>query len=112
MEQSQQMLRRVKKVLGTSTQHTGLTQVSAPIGNRENTWVSYTTQADIERACLKEAQQRFTQAKDTPMLQPPMLEIFGIDNMDTPEFSQILDGMFACLAGTSIYLQKLILHLK
>jgi len=101
-----------KKVVRTSAQHTGLTQVSAPIGNQEKTWVSYTTQEDIKWACCKEARQRFMQAKDTLMLQPPMLNIFGIDNMDTPEFSQILDGMYACLAGTSIYLQKLILHLK
>jgi len=32
--------------------------------------------------------------------------------MDAPEFSQILDGTFKCLAECNIYLQKLIPHLK
>jgi len=52
------------------------------------------TKDKIEQACLAEAQQRFTQARTAPMLQQPMLGIFGIDHIDTPKFEAILDGMY------------------
>jgi len=46
------------------------------------------------------------------MLQLPMLDIFGIDQMDTPAFTQILDGMFQCPEECNPYLQKLLPHLQ
>jgi len=56
-EQSQQMLRRVKKALGTTTQHAGLTQVTGPTKDNMTTWTCYTTKMEIEHACLDEAQR-------------------------------------------------------
>jgi len=46
------------------------------------------------------------------MLQPPMLDIFGIDQMDTLAFTQILDGTFQCPEECDPYLQKLLSHLQ
>jgi len=46
------------------------------------------------------------------MLQPPMVDIFGIDNMDNPKFEQILNGTFQCPVECNQYIQKLIEHLK
>jgi len=70
------------------------------------------TKDKIEQACLAEAQQRFTQARTAPMLQQPMLGIFGIDNVDTPEFMAILDGTYQCPLQCNAYLLKLLLSLK
>jgi len=49
---------------------------------------------------------------DTPMLQQPMLGLFGIDQMDTPAFAQILEGTFQCPKECNPYLQKLLSHLQ
>jgi len=46
------------------------------------------------------------------MLQPSMVDIFGIANMDNPKFKQILDGTFRCPAECNKYIHKLIEHLK
>jgi len=67
---------------------------------------------EIEHACLDEAQRQFTQANDTPMLQQPLLDIFRIDDMETPAFEPILEGTFQCPAECNIYLQKLLVNLK
>jgi len=66
----------------------------------------------MEQACLEEARRTFTQACDSPMLQPPMVDIFRIDNMDNPKFAQILNGTFQCPAECNQYVRKLIQHLK
>jgi len=63
-------------------------------------------------ACLEEARRCFTQAKDTPMLQQPMLSLFSIDQMDTPMFTQILEGTFQCPTECNPYLQKLLKQLQ
>jgi len=98
-------------MLGCTTKHMGLAQVTAP-NDQEANRQCYTTKMEIERVCLEEAKCRFTQAKDTPMLQLPMLNMFGIDQMDTPEFAQILDGMFQFPKECNPYLQKLLSHLQ
>jgi len=46
------------------------------------------------------------------MLQQPMQGIFGIDNMDTPEFKEVLDGTYQCPKQCIAYLQKLLLDLQ
>jgi len=70
----------------------------------------YTTQLEIKQVCLKEAWHRFTQANTTSMLQPPMINIFGINNMDHPAFEQILAGTFQCPEECNMYVHKLIDH--
>jgi len=111
-EQSWKTSRSVKKALGTMTQHAGLTQVTAPTEEELKERTCYTTKVNIEQACLAEAKRRFTQANDTPMLQQPMTDIFGIDNMDSPAFEQILAGTFQCPAECNKYVHKLIEHMK
>jgi len=46
---------------------------------------------DLEKACLAEAGRQFTQACDTPMLTPPLIDIFGL--CGNPNF-QVLNGNF------------------
>jgi len=41
-----------------------------------------------------------------------MLTIFGIGNMDSPAFEQILEGMFQCPAKCGKYVHKLLKQLK
>jgi len=94
MEQSRQMAGQVKQALGKVTRQRGLTQVTAPWNNKDSTCIRHMIKDKIKQACLAEAHQRFTQARTTPMLQQPMLGIFGIDNIDTPKFEAILDGMY------------------
>jgi len=67
-------------------------------------------QLEFKQACLKEARRRFTQANTTSMLQPPMIDIFGINNMDHPAFEQILAGTFQCPEECNMYVHKLIDH--
>jgi len=93
-------------------QHMGLTQVTAPTNNQDPKHTCYTMQPKIKKACLEEAKRQFTQVKDTPMLQPPMINLVGINNMDAPAFSQILNGTFKCPENCDLYLQKLLPHLQ
>jgi len=81
----------------------GLTQVTTP-NDQDLSQHCYTTQPEIKKACLEEAKCWFTQAQDTPMLQLPMLDLFGIDKMEMPEFSQIIDETFQCPTVCDPYL--------
>jgi len=92
--------------------HAGLIQVTAPMEENPTECIRYTTKVDIEQACPTEAKWRFTQANDTPMLQQSMINILGIDNMDSPAFKQILVGTFQCPAECNKYVHKLIKNLK
>jgi len=55
----------------------GLTLVMAPdlLGNPA--WIMMKGASQLERACLEEAGQRFTQARDTPFLKELLQSIFG-----------------------------------
>jgi len=66
------------------------------------------TKHELEMACLKEARHRFTQAAQTPMLQTLMVELLGLDNMESSMFQQILNGSFECPPECNEYLQKLL----
>jgi len=110
-EQSCSTSRRVKQVLGDGAIHTGLCQVTAPVSEEDPGRVTITTKQELEVVCLEEAQQHFTQAANMPMLQPPMFDLVGIDNVDSPAFQQILDGTFVCPQDCDPYLHKLIPYL-
>ena len=111
-EQSRNMARRVKTALGKQAVHNGLSQVTAPRSNDDSTRVTYNSKEDLEKACLEEARRRFTQAAATPMLQPPMIDLVGLADMDKPAFQQILDGNFECPETCDPYLKKLIPYLR
>jgi len=111
MEQSQDTARKVKQALGQGAIHTGLCQVTAPINTEDSRRVTITTKTKLEIACLEEAKCRFTQVAMTPMLQPPMIDLLGIDDVDSPAFQQILNGTFECPQDCDPYIQKLLPYL-
>jgi len=108
MEQSQNTAQKVKKALGKSITHNGLNQVTAPTSQTDSTRLTLTTKIELENACLEEARCRFTQAANTPMLQTPMIDLLGMDNMESKTFHQILQGTFECPPGCNQYLWKLL----
>ena len=70
-----------------------------------------TTKEDIENACINENISRFTQSKDTPPMQEPLLSALG-DLADTPEAEAILDGTYAPPPETDHYAKLLIQELR
>jgi len=48
---------------------------------------------ELEKACLEEAGRRFTQAQYTPLLSPPLLQIFG-ECGNAKEVTRVLSGTF------------------
>jgi len=110
-EQSHYISRRVKQVLGNRAVHARLCQVTAPVSTEDNKRETITTKQELEKAYLDKAQHFFTQAANTPMLQPPMIDLLGIDNVDSPAFHQILDSTFECPQDCDPYIHKLIPYL-
>ncbi len=63
----------------------------------QHCWAESRTKTELEHLCLVEAGRRFTQASQTPFLQPPLLELFTKVKLSTKAFDQVLDGMFEAL---------------
>jgi len=82
----------VQHALHKTTVHKPLSVVTAPSlihGSRQEMH----QKVNLEEACLAETGHQFTQACNTPMLAPPLINIFG--PCGTPkEVSQILNGNF------------------
>lgn len=57
-------------------------------------WDAVTSKADIELGCLNEAQSRFTQSKDAPLLREPLLSEVGKQGF-RPAVPDILNGTYA-----------------
>jgi len=66
---------------------------------------------ELELECLEEVKCCFTQVSMMPMLQPPMIDLLGINDVDSPAFQQILDGIFECPKECNTYLHKLLPYL-
>jgi len=58
------------------------------------------TKVELEQLCLEEAGCQFTQAANTPFLQPPLLKVFLEASMFSKAFDQVLAGTFICPPGT------------
>jgi len=106
MKQSQNTARKVKQTLGNGAIHTGLSQVMAPASKEDPRRVTFTTKEESKKACLEEAEQCL-QAAQTPMLQPPMIDLLRITDMDSLAFKQILTGTFECPMKHDPYIRKL-----
>jgi len=111
-EQSRNKARHVKIALRKQAVHKGLSQVMAPCSNPNTMRITHTSKKDLERACLNEARRQFTQAALTPMLQPPMVDLLGLADMDAPAFQQLLDSKFECPEMCDPYLCKLLPYLR
>jgi len=61
----------------------------------------------LEKACLKEAGQCFSQANVTPLLQQPILKQFGKIGMNQPAFQKVLSGQLTPESPTDPYVPKL-----
>jgi len=51
------------------------------------------TKSDLEQACLAEAGRRFMQVNTTPLLIPPLLNLFGESGINSAA-TQVLKGSF------------------
>jgi len=52
--------------------------------------LSYTHKSELEQACLDEAGRCFMQVHDTPLLLPPLVNIFGETGSTFQSFKQVL----------------------
>jgi len=60
---------------------------------------------ELEKACLEEVGQCFTQAQLTPLLQPPFINIFG-ETGRPKELAKVLDRNFLTPPGCNDYAKK------
>ena len=82
-----------------------VTSVVAP--NEAGVWIEVTEKEAMEKALLDENERRFTQARNTPFLQPPLLQLVG--TMGTgPAAEDILQGTFNIPEGVDEWAARLI----
>jgi hypothetical protein len=99
--------RLIKSVNGDSTR-TGLYILRI---NDGQDWIEVTEKEDMEKALLRESQQRFNQAKETPFCTNPLLEAVGpVGISDVAQ--QILNGTFTPPENCDPWARKLIPHLQ
>jgi len=91
-EKIRKTAKMVKHALHKSVIHKPLSLVIAletPSGPR----MEHYQKADLEQACLTEASRRFTQANNTPLLTPPLINLFSKEKLNK-EAKQALAGQF------------------
>ena len=91
IEKIRRTAKNVRQALSKVVHHHSLSMVIAPGPN--GTRREYHQKAEMEKACMDEAGRRFTQARHTPFLTPPLLEIFG-ETGNRKAITQVLDGRF------------------
>jgi len=70
------MANNVRRALHKVVFHRPLALVMAP-GTESGAREKWHQKVELEKACLEEVSRQFTQARDTPMLAPPLIDIFG-----------------------------------
>jgi len=85
------MAQNVQVTLQMKMVHQLLLMVEVP--GEDQTRQEYHQKVELEKACLEEAGQCFTQAQLTPLLQPPLINIFSETGWPK-EITQVLDGSF------------------
>jgi len=70
------MAKNVRQALHKMQAHDPLAMVEAP-GHALRMRQVYHQKVELKQACLEEAGRRFTQAKQTPLLTAPLVDIFG-----------------------------------
>ena len=69
-----------------------------------------TSKEEIERVCINENDARFSQSSDTPLMQPPMLDLLGF-LANTNMADQILQGTFQPPENVDLYTKKMLQEL-
>jgi len=110
-EAARKLSRQIKGVFGSNLNRTGLTRVNKPTGDSEER-VTVCNKEAIERACLEEAHQRFTQASHAPIFQLSKQEGLHSLGVGSQAFNQILAGTYDVSHISDPFTQKLLLHLQ
>jgi len=94
---------QVKHALGQDKPFWAVVVVNATSaqGNRRD----FTSHVDLKWACLAKAGNQFTQAEDTPFLQPPFV---GETGYWSKVFDEVLVGTFKILDNCDLYVKKLL----
>jgi hypothetical protein len=111
-EEQRRLARQIKQANGKLRASGGLATVMAPSPTDPDTWTEISTKQAMEKACLEEAERRFTQASSTPFLTPPLYDIFGKLGCHTRAFQEIAEGTFQVPPGTDPYVQNSFLTLR
>ena len=99
--------RKINRILGNK-QRTSLSIVE--VRDREGIVTQCLNRDDIEAACMKEGQRRFSQAYDTPFLQRPLIDEFGL--LGTQAIvDQVLTGTYTAPDGVDQYTKKFLTEL-
>jgi len=106
------MAAQVKKALGKTQVHCGLVQVEALNSWDSSQQIMAVTKSTLEQVCLDKAQQQFTQAKWSPLLQLPAKTGLGSLQIDLPAFLQILNSTFPYDKISNEYTKKLLHQLQ
>jgi len=110
MEQIRKTVHNVCCALHKLHTHNPLALVAAP-GSSSDTRQEYHQKVELEKACLEEAGRCFTQAKHTPLLMPPLVDIFG-ECGNPKEVAQLLAGDISLPANSNKYALKLLAELS
>jgi len=102
-ERIQNTARNVRRALNKTVCHRPLSLVIAPDAQGNRTEINQ--KAAMEQACLDEAGRRFTQAKHTPFLTSPLIDLFGEIGNKKP-VCQVLEGSFVPPSSSDRYAQQ------
>ena len=106
-EEQRRTARIIRRVNG-KLRSGSLTSVVAP--NMYGVWVEVTDKQEIEKSLMKENERRFNQARNSPFLRPPLLEMVGRCGIG-PAADAILRGDFVIPEEVDPWAAKLIPHL-
>jgi len=101
MAERQCKLSRKFKAMDLDDWQLGLISVMAPLLNFNTIQRTTEGAAQLELACLEEARQKFTQAKDTPFPMELLRSIFGDQGMESMAFHKVLNRTFICPPETN-----------
>ena len=104
--------RRNARIIGRvngKLQSGSVTSVVAPNENGE--WVEVVGKVEIEKALLQENERRFNQARDTPFLQHPLVDLVGKLGVGKAA-TEILNGLFEVPEGVDEWAARLIPFLQ
>jgi hypothetical protein len=100
--------RQIKYALGTLNR-SGVTSVKEP--QPDGSVIEYTAKEDVEQACMRENERKYTQTERTPCLRAPLLQEIGLTgNSDACE--RILRGTYIPPHGTSPHVREFLAELK
>ena len=100
--------RQIKFALGTLTR-SGVTSVKEP--QPDGTVTEYTSKEEVEQACMRENERKYTQTENTPCLRDPLLQEIGLTG-DSDACDRILRGTYIPPPGTSPYVREFLDELK